>query len=576
MKGKRAMFPSGTRSNCLRWALPGVLLGAAMVSALGGCAVAGEQRAIEPEVIVVQLPEHFGALQRPAVEFDHGKHTRALEQEGCKACHLVDEQGALISKLNRERDPEDRDAFVDLYHDKCMGCHKERSAQEKKSLPVTCGECHAKRPPAVSRRLPMVFDYSLHYRHSKASGDKCETCHHIYNKESERLEYKKGTESACRDCHGAKDEGKNLSLRNASHHDCITCHLELSQKGEKGGPWLCKGCHSQEGQRAVKTLSDIPRLQRKQPDAAWIHTSGAKSNLVPFNHKAHEPLTQSCSTCHHKTLKACKECHTLTGSPEANGVPLAVSYHLASSNHSCVGCHKTVTDTKDCSGCHETMQHPPRERACTVCHRGPKAPGATAGAVAPAVHAEAAPPVDATASADAGVDAAAPGEADAEAGAAADPGVVPGAPPTADSQLAALLATLVEAKVELDPLPAPSDDFPDKVVIDVLADKYRPAEVDHRKIVASLDRVVRKSGLARRFHSKTEVLCAGCHHNSPVGARPPQCRACHGSVADAKTDKPALKAAYHRQCIGCHQKMGIVKALGCKDCHAEAPGEVQK
>ena len=36
-------------------------------------------------------------------------------------------------------------------------------------------------------------------------------------------------------------------------------------------------------------------------------------------------------------------------------------------------------------------------------------------------------------------------------------------------------------------------------------------------------------------------------------------------------DKPGLTAAYHRQCIGCHQAMAIRKT-GCTDCHAKAAG----
>jgi hypothetical protein len=34
-------------------------------------------------------------------------------------------------------------------------------------------------------------------------------------------------------------------------------------------------------------------------------------------------------------------------------------------------------------------------------------------------------------------------------------------------------------------------------------------------------------------------------------------------------NKPRLIAAYHRQCIGCHEKMGITKTEECKDCHEE-------
>jgi hypothetical protein len=62
-------------------------------------------------------------------------------------------------------------------------------------------------------------------------------------------------------------------------------------------------------------------------------------------------------------------------------------------------------------------------------------------------------------------------------------------------------------------------------------------------------------------------MCVGCHHHSPAGARPPPCRSCHSQAADATRDRPGLKAAYHRQCLGCHIDMGVSKQ-GCTDCHA--------
>ena len=60
----------------------------------------------------------------------------------------------------------------------------------------------------------------------------------------------------------------------------------------------------------------------------------------------------------------------------------------------------------------------------------------------------------------------------------------------------------------------------------------------------------------------------GVTTHSPAGERPPRCAACHGEAAAATMDKPGLKVAYHRQCIGCHIEMNIQKQ-GCTDCHAE-------
>jgi hypothetical protein len=187
---------------------------------------------------------------------------------------------------------------------------------------------------------------------------------------------------------------------------------------------------------------------------------------------------------------------------------MAQAYHLVSSEHSCVGCHAITADSRDCGGCHRALGHPPSEGACAVCHSGPHV---------------AALPAD-------------------------------GPPPTLE-------------EVTLEALPATSDEFPEKVVIESLVDRYEPSTLPHSKIVGKLHTIIAESNLAGRFHGATETMCDGCHHHTPAGTRPPPCRSCHSEVADATRDKPGLKAAYHRQCMGCHIDMGIEKQ-GCTDCHA--------
>jgi hypothetical protein len=120
-------------------------------------------------------------------------------------------------------------------------------------------------------------------------------------------------------------------------------------------------------------------------------------------------------------------------------------------------------------------------------------------------------------------------------------------------------------------LPAPSEAFPEKVVISSLLGEYGPSTLPHKKIVVALDAAVRRSRLATAFHGNTGVLCAGCHHRSPVGERPPPCRSCHGASAVPASDRPGLQAAYHRQCMGCHAAMGLKQ--GCTDCHAKREGQ---
>jgi hypothetical protein len=124
---------------------------------------------------------------------------------------------------------------------------------------------------------------------------------------------------------------------------------------------------------------------------------------------------------------------------------------------------------------------------------------------------------------------------------------------------------------ELDALPAASDDLPEEVTIDVLVDSYEASTFPHLKIIRRFDEGIRSSTLARQFHGSTEAMCAGCHHHSPAGVRPPKCSACHGGEAAATVDKPSLKVAYHRQCVTCHQRLKI--KAGCTDCHAAKEGQ---
>ncbi len=491
------------------------------------------ERTLEASAVVPEFPETFGPAERPAVEFDHGKHTAALEEEGCKTCHRKDDKGKQLSSFWDTAKATDRESLQNAYHDTCIGCHTERSEEKKKTGPLTCAECHAEKSEPVSLRTLVAFDYSLHQRHVTTMEKKCETCHHVYNKETQQLEYKKEAEDACRDCHGAVDDGKTLSLKNAVHRDCVGCHLDRKEKKLESGPIGCIGCHDADVVDGYEKLPEeaIERLKRKQPDQVWVISPDAKSKAVAFNHQAHEPAAMFCTSCHHKTPKPCKECHSLTGKEDGDFITMATAYHRPTSEHSCVGCHEKQTQTADCAGCHYALTKIPGERSCEVCHNGP---------------------VEINKDKDASAEAAG-GGSDQE-----------------------MLAALLAEKPELAPLPAISDkEFPEKVTIKVLADAYGPSEMPHSKIVAALDKKVRENKLAMRFHRQTETLCAGCHHHSPVGARPVPCRACHEAQADNQADKPGLRAAYHRQCMGCHQQMDLKKkTLGCTDCHEKATGEV--
>jgi len=486
--------------------------------ALLGISVAAAQQASAPAestpvgMILMTHPEEFGDLERPPVNFNHARHTTTLGVDHCQDCHLV-EEGVLTPSFAAAAGDLGPEALMDAYHDGCRACHQERAEQGLSAGPLTCGECHRRNNAVLPDQAPMAYDYSLHARHvavfkERDEKDQCRDCHHVWDEELKQLVYVKGQEDACSDCHLEKDEGKTLSLKNASHVQCLSCHLDRVARAQKAGPTTCVGCHDPVHRQAIEQLEEIPRLLRGQPDQMWIHRADGLSRLVPFDHSAHEPRAVFCTSCHHLTVQPCSTCHTVAGAPEGGGVTLEGAYHGASSPLSCVGCHQVAQGATGCVGCHGGLAASSTGSACSRCHSGLW--------LAPGIE-----------------------------------------PPAAVPNTAGIAQ-----------LPAASDDFPEKVKIEVLADEYQASEMPHLKIVARLDAPIRASGLARQFHGTVEAMCAGCHHHSPAGERPPRCSACHGEAAAATKDKPDLKAAYHRQCIGCHIEMNIQKQ-GCTDCHAE-------
>jgi hypothetical protein len=79
-------------------------------------------------------------------------------------------------------------------------------------------------------------------------------------------------------------------------------------------------------------------------------------------------------------------------------------------------------------------------------------------------------------------------------------------------------------------------------------------------------------GPVRFMHSKHAASmqdCAVCHHARPTDANAletTRCSACHQeSFRSDHPDRIGLKAAYHLNCMGCHEKMnqGPVDCIGC-------------
>jgi len=481
------------------------------------------------DIIRIDSMKAFGRLERPPVTFLHQKHTEALAEQNkdCSACHLV-ENDRLVPKFMRLENTAKQEV-MDNYHANCVACHQETAAAEQKSGPVVCGECHKDRADLVSIWQPIGMDKSLHYRHSKAQNEKCEGCHHQFDEVTKKLIPAEGKEGTCRYCHKNVTEENRISMRLASHLACIDCHSKTLAKFKDAGPVTCGGCHDPAQQKLVEKLKVVPRLKRSQPDMVFVRAtkSGIKNanpatrmNLVPFNHMAHENYNDSCRVCHHANLNACVQCHTLQGTKEGDHVKLEASMHRLDVNMSCLGCHDLNQRDPKCAGCHagisRTRQQDPD--ACKACHMGDVT--------------QVSESIQYTEEKD-------------------------------------LVTRVLDARDPVAHTFAESD-VPETVEMKALMDQYGPVKLPHRRIVKALSDNIKDNRLARYFHQDENTLCQGCHHHSPAAKKPPGCGSCHGRPFDERDPfKPGLMAAYHRQCMECHEAMGIEKpvATNCVACH---------
>ena len=91
---------------------------------------------------------------------------------------------------------------------------------------------------------------------------------------------------------------------------------------------------------------------------------------------------------------------------------------------------------------------------------------------------------------------------------------------------------------------------PELRILDQLEDMYKPVSFNHK------------------LHAEMVGMgngCPTCHHYSPVDKIPP-CRECHEKVpSNQNLQKPGLKGAYHRQCMGCHREWS--HDTKCAVCH---------
>ncbi len=499
-------------------AVAGVLLYA---GAQGIAAISEMTEAPRPDMIRIESMGAFGKLERSPVTFYHDKHTEAAKKmdRDCTSCHLkTGEKGETLSLKYMRLEDASPTAVMTAYHDNCIACHKDAKALKMETGPVTCNECHNAKRIAVDGRLEAGLDLSLHYRHDKAAAGKCESCHHAYDEKAKKLFYDKGKEGSCRYCHGENSVENRISYRLAAHTDCIACHRMKAAEKKVAGPLECRGCHGAEERALWEKVNDPPPPKRGQPEATLVSVdTGGRMGMVPFDHFAHQRNSDTCRVCHHQEIVACNTCHTITGQKEGDFVTLERAMHAVTQEASCIGCHEQKKLQPQCAGCHGAMEKRKMSQdACLSCHEIP-------------------------------------------------PGIVSEDADKNERTAIAMIAIMTRPMVKGT---YAAEDIPETVDIAVLKDQYEPVRMPHRRVIDKMVAGIGDSTLAGYFHRTPGAICGGCHHNSPVSPKPPKCASCHSDDKRLElndTKKPRLLGAYHQQCMGCHDAMGIEKP-GKNDC----------
>ena len=282
------------------------------------------------------------------------------------------------------------------------------------------------------------------------------------------------------------------------------------------------------------TESGAPSAMVLFPVTEKPNPAKAAMRPVVFNHLVHEKKVTDCESCHHTGEPvACSTCHTVEGKAEGKFITLERAMHAENiavrkngvTPKSCVSCHNENLKRRECAGCHNIVKPSRGEAYCATCHN-----------------------VSATMT---------------------DEQMTKGMKGTLASDADLAAATVAEKKAAQLIKP---EAIPYKVTIDSIADKYEGNNFMHARHISSLMKRIEGDKLAGAFHNNPATLCSTCHHNSPLSATPPKCSSCHSAKPDVKNPgRPSLKAAYHLQCMGCHDGMKVARPRNtdCTTCHKE-------
>ena len=93
---------------------------------------------------------------------------------------------------------------------------------------------------------------------------------------------------------------------------------------------------------------------------------------------------------------------------------------------------------------------------------------------------------------------------------------------------------------------------------ELIADKGACASCHHLNMAGS--------NFSHDEHEDYASDCTDCHHDAAIEPEPQNCADCHDATGDEAM--PGLRRAVHQRCAGCHQDIFDDQLAGCSDCHA--------
>lgn len=140
-----------------------------------------------------------------------------------------------------------------------------------------------------------------------------------------------------------------------------------------------------------------------------------------------------------------------------------------------------------------------------------------------------------------------------------------------------VLGGIFVAALALAAAPVAAQPLPDSVLLDSLVNHYEAVRFDHASHVEMTESCAEchhhgtgapvVDANCARCHSDSKqvavVGCAQCHPREPFSAE--YLNQQGRDLTLYHRDKPGLKAAFHQNCLGCHEQVGA--PVGCQDCH---------